>query len=188
MASRDIYNPDTDQKITFLKTGPETGGELLEVEIDAGPDSKPPVDHFHRVQEESFEILEGQVQFRIAGEQRTVGPGEPVVIPPGVAHVWWNSASGRLRMRCRFRPAGEMEDFWRVVFGLAREGRTRGGVPHPPPLMGLVLNRYGDSTWPARQRSVPLTRLPFALQRAVMFGLATAGRAMGYKAALPPDN
>jgi quercetin dioxygenase-like cupin family protein len=187
MSSREIYNPDTDQRITFLKTGADTNGELLQVELEAGPDSKPPVDHFHKVQEETFEILEGVVQFRLAGEERTVEAGERVVIPPGTPHVWWNSSPTNIRMRCEFRPAGELEDFWRVIFGLARAGLTRGSVPHPPPRMGVVLNRYGEWTWPARQKSVPLTRLPYPLQRAVIFMLAMVGWAMGYRARPPEE-
>jgi hypothetical protein len=47
MPSRKIYDPEADQPVTLLTPVRETSGELRRIEIKAGPDRQPPVEHVH---------------------------------------------------------------------------------------------------------------------------------------------
>ncbi len=44
------------ERMVFLKTGDETGGELLEMEAHYRPNSPRPPEHFHPHQHERFEV------------------------------------------------------------------------------------------------------------------------------------
>ena len=80
-------------------------------------------EHVHPEMEERFEVLSGEARIRIAGEERSLGPGEVVAVPPGTPHVAWNPADTDARLRLQFRPALRWEEFVERLFALAREGR-----------------------------------------------------------------
>jgi quercetin dioxygenase-like cupin family protein len=42
--------------------------------------------HRHRAWQETFVVLEGRFEFQAAGERRSLGPGEMLVIPRGAPH------------------------------------------------------------------------------------------------------
>lgn len=43
--------------------------------------------HYHRVSEEFYYLLEGRGLMEIDGEEREVGPGDAIWIPPGAWHA-----------------------------------------------------------------------------------------------------
>ena len=45
--------------------------------------------HFHKLKEETFQVLSGVAHIEIEGHQRTLGPGEVILIQPGVWHRFW---------------------------------------------------------------------------------------------------
>jgi hypothetical protein len=80
-------------------------------------------EHVHPEMEERFEVISGEARFRIAGDERSAGPGDVVTVPAGTPHVAWNPADAEARLRLQFRPALRWEDFVDRLFALAREGR-----------------------------------------------------------------
>lgn len=42
----------------------------------------------HHCGEELFRILYGNLRFTVGGETRNIGPGEVVIVPPGVEHMY----------------------------------------------------------------------------------------------------
>ena len=86
-----IENPVTGERMTFLKTHADTGGELLRVELRVRPRGFVVAEHVHSVQEERFDLREGSLTFKLNGATRRAGPGERVVIPAGSRHSWWNA-------------------------------------------------------------------------------------------------
>ena len=52
-------------------------------EIDDGAPDLHAHDH---EQEEVWNVIEGQVALSIAGDERTLGPGEVAIVPPGLPH------------------------------------------------------------------------------------------------------
>ena len=116
-----LEHPVTGERITFIVVS----GELLVMEAvwpapTGRPARTPP--HVHPEMEERWEVLEGTAAFRIGEEERTCGPGESVVAPPGVAHLAWNPGEGRVRLRIEMRPALRWRAFVERLF-------AAGGVP-----------------------------------------------------------
>jgi mannose-6-phosphate isomerase-like protein (cupin superfamily) len=76
--------------------GEEFGGvPACVIFVDAEPGGGPRL-HKHPYAELFF-VLEGQGTFSDGSEERTVGPGELVIVPPEHPHAFVNSGEGRLR-------------------------------------------------------------------------------------------
>src|SRR5690606_28059533 len=67
-ARDETENPVTGQRLVFLRTGTETGGELLEMESQYRPQGRPPALHYHPAQREQFEVLRGTLRVFLDGE------------------------------------------------------------------------------------------------------------------------
>jgi quercetin 2,3-dioxygenase len=66
-------------------------------------------------QDEWFCALEGEFVIEIGDERLHLSPGDSVLAPRQVPHVWAHVGSGRGRMLIVFSPAGQMEAFFREV-------------------------------------------------------------------------
>jgi quercetin dioxygenase-like cupin family protein len=110
-AGQTVVNPATGERVTFVTTAADTGGELLELELVwPRPGLRAPA-HVHPEMEERYEVVSGTAAFRIGGEDRTAGPGEVVTVPPGTTHLAWNPTDGPVHLKVRFRPALRWEEF-----------------------------------------------------------------------------
>lgn len=68
--------------------------------------------HYHRLSEEFYFILEGHGEMEIDGQQRSVGPGDGILIPAGAWHQITAPAgeSAGLRFLCCCAPPYSHED------------------------------------------------------------------------------
>ena len=101
-AGQDLHGADG-YVLHLVRTGAETGGELLEMEASYAGAGQFPPEHFHPMQEERFEVLEGAVRAIVAGEERVYGAGERFEVPAGTPHQM--TSEGPARMRWEVRPA-----------------------------------------------------------------------------------
>jgi quercetin dioxygenase-like cupin family protein len=68
--------------------------------------------------EERWHVVEGTAAFAIGDEpERTAGPGETVVAPPGTRHLAWNATDEPVRVRIEMRPALRWSAFVERLFG-----------------------------------------------------------------------
>jgi quercetin dioxygenase-like cupin family protein len=74
-----------------------------------------PARHLHYDQEEWFYILEGEFQFEVGADHFHLHPGDSLLAPRRVLHVWAFVGEGRGRILVAFFPAGKMEAFFREV-------------------------------------------------------------------------
>ena len=74
-----------------------------------------PARHFHFEQDEWFYILEGVFTFEVGSERMELRPGDSLLGPRMVTHVWAFTGSGQGRILIAFYPAGKMEEFFREV-------------------------------------------------------------------------
>jgi len=165
--------PHVPLTIRILRTGRETGGELLEIEESrpADADHRGPPMHRHPRQEESFEVVEGRMCVRVDLDERILSPGELVNVPAGAAHTFRNASAGPLRHITRFRPAGRMEEFFRIASALDRAGRlSRNGFPDLLDAAVLARNFRDDMV---------LVFPPQLVQLLVFGALAPIGRLFG---------
>ena len=74
-----------------------------------------PARHLHYDQDEWFYAIEGEFIFEIGQERFTLKPGDSVLGPRRVPHVWAHVGDARGRILIAFMPAGRMEAFFREV-------------------------------------------------------------------------
>jgi mannose-6-phosphate isomerase-like protein (cupin superfamily) len=86
--------------------GPPTGNavnqSLAEATVPPGGETQ---EHYHRETEEIYFFTHGRGRMRLAGEEVEVGPGDTVVIAPGLRHKVWNTGEEPLRLLCCCAPA-----------------------------------------------------------------------------------
>jgi mannose-6-phosphate isomerase-like protein (cupin superfamily) len=173
-----IENPVTGERVTFLRTSAETGGEMVLIETTVAPNGFVAAEHVHPHQSERFEILEGVVEFRLDGEIVLAREGDVVMVEAGAAHQFRNIGEGEVRFLTEVCPALSFEVFLETMFGLASDGKTNAkGMPNPFQL-AVIMNEQFE-----------LVRLPFPpawVQRTGLALGAPLGRLLGYEPAYVP--
>jgi len=168
MADQEIANPVSKERFIIRERGPE----VLVLEIHVPPDMIRPPLHLHRSQEESFEVLHGQVVVRAGGEQRTLGPGGRFAVAPALPHTWWNSGDDEAVLLAEFRPPGRAQSFFETFCGMAGEGRCN--AQGSPPFLQIAASA---PSW-----DMYLAGPPVPLQRALFAALGPLARLRGYRA------
>jgi quercetin dioxygenase-like cupin family protein len=141
-SGQSIHNPVTGERITFTRTAADTGGELLEFELELAPDGKVPGAHVHPEQEERFHVLEGTMKFRLGMKTIVAEAGETVVVPAGRVHKFTNGGDDTAIVRVEVVPALDMEDLLATTAELAHEGNVlASGMPRPLHL-ALFVRRF----------------------------------------------
>ncbi|MFB4278590.1 MULTISPECIES: cupin domain-containing protein [unclassified Nonomuraea] len=117
-AAGDVY--------TVKATGAQTNGGfgLIEATVPAGGG---PVPHIHPEQEETFYILDGELEFLDGDHRFTAVAGDFVHVPRGIRHCFQNKRMHAARMLFMFTPPG-IEQIIADHATPARSGET------PPPL------------------------------------------------------
>jgi quercetin dioxygenase-like cupin family protein len=105
---------------TILLAGEDTKGRFCLIDMHIPPGGGPPP-HRHDF-EETFILLEGELQATFRGKKSVVRAGDTVNIPANAPHQFHNSSSKPVRMLCICSPAGQ-EDFFMQV-GVPVESRT----------------------------------------------------------------
>jgi quercetin dioxygenase-like cupin family protein len=129
-----LAQPDTDQSLphiglagdtyTITVTGEQTNGRFCVIDMYIPPGGGPPP-HRHDF-EETFILLEGELETTFRGAKSTVRAGDTVNIPANAPHQFHNASAAPVRLLCICSPAGQ-ENFFREV-GVPVATRTT-----PPP-------------------------------------------------------
>lgn len=86
--------------------GPPSGNavnqSLAEATVPPGGET---AEHFHRTTEEIYLFTHGAGRMRLGEAERAVGPGDTVVIAPGLRHKLWSTGAEPLRLLCCCAPA-----------------------------------------------------------------------------------
>ena len=125
--------PDTDQTLphiglvgdtyTITVSGEETAGRFCVIDMHIPPGGGPPP-HRHDF-EETFILLEGEMQATFRGKKSLVRAGETIHIPANAPHQFHNSSSIPVRLLCICSPAGQEKFFQEVGVAVA----TRNTAP-----------------------------------------------------------
>jgi quercetin dioxygenase-like cupin family protein len=78
--------------------------------------------HVHRVQEETFYVVEGECEWQIGGQLVRAKPGTYVFIPPGVPHNIGNASGKLARMIMTVSPPGHEHYFEELAELIGRGG------------------------------------------------------------------
>jgi len=128
-----LSQPDRDESLphiglvggtyTITVTGEDTGGRFCVIDMHVPPGGGPPP-HRHDF-EETFILLEGEVEATFRGERMVVRAGDTLNIPANAPHQFHNSSDKPVRMLCICSPAGQEKFFMEVGAPVA----TRTTVP-----------------------------------------------------------
>ncbi len=99
--------------IAFKVTSPDPNGVLILENTFHKPGG--PARHLHYDQDEWFYAVEGEFIIEIGQERHRMQPGDSVMAPRNMPHVWAYIGATTGRMLITFLPAGHMEAFFREV-------------------------------------------------------------------------
>ena len=117
--ARVLDNPRSGERIVIVRSGAETGGELLEFDVFLQPGAHVPAGHVHPCQEERFRVLAGHVRFRIGARALMLGPGSQVTVRCGARHWFGNAGDDVAQLRVEVRPALRMEELFATTMRCA---------------------------------------------------------------------
>ena len=111
---------------TITVTGEQTDGRFCVIDMHIPPGGGPPP-HRHDF-EETFILLEGEMEATFRGKKSVVRAGETLNIPANAPPQFHNTSTEPVRMLCICSPAGQEKFFMEVGVPVA----TR--TTHPPKL------------------------------------------------------
>jgi quercetin dioxygenase-like cupin family protein len=173
-----LRNEVTGETLVFRSTAAETGGASVVVEAFVEPEGAVAAAHVHPAQEERFEVLAGELEFRLGKNTIVARPGDRVLVPAGTPHRFRNVGAETAHFVCEVSPALGFEQLIETMFSLAADGKVnKNGLPNPLRLAVIAKHHFGD------------VRLPFPpawLQRLGLAMGAPLGRLLGFGAAYQP--
>jgi quercetin dioxygenase-like cupin family protein len=96
--------------------GRDTGGTVSVVESHDVPGGGPP-SHIHQREDETFQVLEGEYEFSVAGKSFVARKGTTIFAPRGIPHTYRYIGQNPGRLMCVINPAG-FEGFFEAIAAL----------------------------------------------------------------------
>jgi quercetin dioxygenase-like cupin family protein len=128
---------------TITVTGEDTAGRFCVIDMHVPPGGGPPP-HRHDF-EETFILLEGEVEATFRGEKSTIKAGETVNIPANAPHRFKNVSSQPARLICICSPAGQEKFFMEI--GVPVATRTT-AAPRPNEEQQAALKKKAEELAP----------------------------------------
>ena len=94
-----LENPASGDRLVFLRTAAETGGELLEYELEFVPRGFAARDHLHPRQSECHEVVEGSLGLIVNGRERRLQSGDVEDVQVATQHRVFATQDGPLKAR-----------------------------------------------------------------------------------------
>jgi mannose-6-phosphate isomerase-like protein (cupin superfamily) len=156
MQSEFIEDPVFRQRYRFSRAG-----AALRIEIHTEPGGGVLADHVHPKLEERYEVLKGEVTFRVDGEPVVAGPGAKLVVAAGARHSFQNTGTETAQLAVEAEPALALRESIEGGAALARAHEfTATGKPRS--LRALV---EGAALAHRYRETVILSSPPPAVQR-----------------------
>src|SRR3989337_237484 len=104
-------------KFTGVKTSEDTGGKSLDLhwELLPGCNMKDPLVHTHPHAIETYEILEGEMEFFVKDKWITAQRGDKLKVEKGVTHAFRNPTQNVVKVYNTHEPALKMENYFEDV-------------------------------------------------------------------------
>jgi quercetin dioxygenase-like cupin family protein len=166
------FHPGMGMRWEVTRDTQDTSGELFEATnwIDAGMPG-PPV-HVHPTADESYQVIEGELEVFVDGDWRRVSAGETATAPAGTPHSVRNASDQPATIVNIHQPAQQFEAFFRDMHRLIHERKIKRLPPKDP--RSAIYAAMLFSKYPEEIRSV---KPPNALFTA----LATVGKLLRFR-------
>jgi quercetin dioxygenase-like cupin family protein len=168
-------NPVTRECFVWRATTASTGGKYCEFDLHLGPGAKLAAPHRHPGQLETFSLVSGSLEMKVAGRRRTVTAGEDVAVPAGTAHAWGNTGDEAAHVVVRLTPSYLIEEYFEAFCRIASNGQAnRSGLPKNPLQFAVLIDRH-------RAEFALPSPLAQAVAGPALRALAVIGRAAGFR-------
>lgn len=163
-------------EILELRRRQDGADAIIDLRGSLPPHREGPPLHIHHLEDEIGVVKAGTLSALVAGRRLELAAGQPVELPRGVAHRWWNDGDTTLVFEGVVRPAADFDRYVQAVFEILNAGpkgrpslvylahvarrhaRTQSVMVLPRPLqavvfgaahaLGTLLGRYRGSEWP----------------------------------------
>lgn len=104
-------------KFTVLQSGADTGGKSLDLHWELLPkcNMKDPLVHTHPHAIETYEVLEGEMEFFVKDKWLTATKGDKLTVEKGVTHAFRNPTENIVTVYNTHQPALRMENYFEDV-------------------------------------------------------------------------
>ncbi|WP_419805760.1 cupin domain-containing protein [Terriglobus sp.] len=99
-------------RMAFKVPAADTGGGMFVME-HSNLGKGGPYRHFHPEQDEWLYAMDGEFHVEIGDQKLVLKPGDSVLMPRKIPHVWAQVGDRPGKLLIAFTPAGRMEDFFR---------------------------------------------------------------------------
>jgi mannose-6-phosphate isomerase-like protein (cupin superfamily) len=138
-------------KFTVLKSGDDTQGKSLDLHWELQPrcNMKDPLIHVHPHAIETYEVLEGEMEFFMKDKWVAAKKGDKLSVPKGVAHTFRNPTRETVTVYNTHQPALKMENYFEDVCTLLdklTDNRTKKFRMNLMTMlnMSVLMNNYRD--------------------------------------------
>jgi quercetin dioxygenase-like cupin family protein len=112
-----------------VKTAEQTNGASLEVEWELLPQTDGAPEHTHPKAQETYKVLQGQVEVNINGEWHLLHQGEEITVQAGIPHTFRNPTDYTSKVYNIHTPAmqfdGYFADLCKIVNKLAGQEKRK---------------------------------------------------------------
>src|SRR5665213_1126599 len=101
-------------KFTVLQAGADTGGRSLGLHWELLPkcNMKDPLVHIHPHAIETYEVLDGEMEFYIKDKWLLATKGDKLTVPKGITHAFRNPSEKTVTVYNTHKPALRMENYF----------------------------------------------------------------------------
>lgn len=178
LPGRWLHNPATGEIAHLLAA--DEDGRRIEVDLWLQPGAAVAGAHVHEYFVERFLVQQGEVGVQVDGSERTARAGdEPVEVPAGAVHDWWNAGDGVARVRVEVaatqstpgEPVARFVSMIETLWSLGALGRVNDkGMPDPL-WLAAIGREYRDA--------IRFVKPPAVVQAMVFGPLAAIARRSG---------
>jgi mannose-6-phosphate isomerase-like protein (cupin superfamily) len=136
-------------KFTVLQAAADTGGKSLDLHWELLPNCnmKDPLVHTHPHAIETYEVLEGEMEFFVKDKWMAAKKGDKLTVPKGVTHAFRNPTENIVKVYNTHQPALRMENYFEdvcKVLDKVTDNRTKDFRMNLRSMlnMGVLMNNY----------------------------------------------
>ena len=155
-------------EVLELRRKRQAGKVVLELRGTLPPHRGGPPLHIHHLEDEEGSVTAGTLCAEVGAQRIEAGPGQPVHLPRGIAHRWWNGGDDPLAFEGQVRPVVDLDRDLQAIFEV-----MNAGGPNQPPLFYLahVALRH--------RRTQTVLVMPPSIQALVFRGALVLGTLLG---------
>jgi quercetin dioxygenase-like cupin family protein len=168
-----IINPTNGDSYEFIETAKDTQGERVCMKAIINSKGQLVPKHFHVFQDETFEVVSGQLTILLEGQTRILSAGEKITLQKNVPHNHYNNEDAAVTYIHTVTPALDFDYLIENLVGLAADGKGDNGKYGL--VQELVTLKYLDS-------KSYLADIPIGVQKMLMNTVAPIARWFGYRA------